>query len=41
MKKFAVLVAAAAGLAWAVARSKADQASPAPSDPWAQASDSV
>ena len=37
MKKILVLVAAAAGLAWAMGRSK----TAAPADPWARASDSV
>ena len=37
MKKILALVAAAAGLAWAVGRSKHAP----PADPWADASDSV
>jgi hypothetical protein len=37
MKKIIVLVAAAAGLAWAVGRSKSSP----PADPWAAASDPV
>jgi hypothetical protein len=45
MKKIIMLVAAAAGVAWAVGKSKATQG-PAhtaakPADPWAQASDRV
>ncbi len=45
MKKIIVLVAAAAGLAWAVGKSKVAQGSAQdaakPADPWAQASDRV
>ncbi len=45
MKKLIVLVAAAAGLAWAVGKSKAAQNSAQktakPADPWAEASDRV
>jgi hypothetical protein len=44
MKKIIVLVAAAAGVAWAVGKSKAAQSSAPtakPADPWAQASDRV
>ncbi len=37
MKKIIVLVAAAAGLAWAMGRSKTAP----PADPWAKASDTV
>ena len=37
MKKILVLIAAAAGVAWAVGRSK----STPPTDPWAQATDPV
>jgi hypothetical protein len=40
MKKLLVLIAAAAGVAWAVGRSKTDPKS-APADPWAAASDRV
>ena len=41
MKKIIVLVAAAAGLAWAVGKSKAAQKPAQPADPWAEASDRV
>ncbi len=45
MKKIIVLVAAAAGVAWAVGKSKTGQSSShkaaKPADPWAQASDRV
>ena len=44
MKKIVVLVAAAAGLAWAVGKSKSAQNSQKtakPADPWAEASDRV
>ena len=42
MKKIIVLVAAAAGLAWAVGKSKtAQNSAPKPADPWAEASDRV
>ena len=43
MKKLIVLVAAAAGLAWAVGKSRAAQhsATAKPADPWAEASDRV
>jgi hypothetical protein len=45
MKKLIVLVAAAAGVAWAVGKSKAAQSSgqntAKPADPWAEASDRV
>ena len=45
MKKLVVLVAAAAGVAWAVGKSKTAQSSAQkpqqPTDPWAQASDRV
>jgi len=45
MKKIIVVVAAAAGLAWAVGKSKSAQSSAQnaakPADPWAQASDRV
>ncbi len=41
MKKIIVLVAAAAGLAWAVAKSKSAQNPTKPADPWAEASDRV
>ena len=45
MKKIIVLVAAAAGLAWAVGKSKsaqnAAQTTAKPADPWAEASDRV
>ena len=44
MKKIIVLVAAAAGVAWAVGKSKAQssaQHAAKPADPWAQASDRV
>ena len=45
MKKLIVLVAAAAGVAWAVGKSKAAQSSAQkaakPADPWAEASDRV
>ncbi len=37
MKKILVLIAAAAGVAWAMGRST----SAPPADPWAQATDSV
>jgi len=37
MKKIVVLVAAAAGVAWAVSK----KAAPKPADPWAEASDRV
>jgi len=44
MKKILVLVAAAAGVAWAVGRSKSTppaQMAAQPADPWAAASDRV
>ena len=45
MKKILVLVAAAAGVAWAVNKSKSGQSSAQkaakPTDPWAGASDRV
>jgi hypothetical protein len=41
MKKILVLVAAAAGIAWAMGRSKSDSKHAEPADPWAQASDPV
>jgi hypothetical protein len=41
MKKILVLVAAAAGVAWAVNRSKSEQKPTQPTDPWAGASDRV
>ncbi len=41
MKKILVLVAAAAGVAWAVSRSKSGQTTTPPADPWAEASDRV
>jgi hypothetical protein len=41
MKKILVLVAAAAGVAWAVGRSKTAPKAAAPADPWAEASDRV
>ena len=40
MKKILVLIAAAAGVAWAVGRSKSGPQQ-APADPWADASDRV
>ena len=41
MKKIIVLVAAAAGVAWAVGKSKSAQKSAQAADPWAEASDRV
>ncbi len=41
MKKILMLVAAAAGVAWAVGRSKTAPTSTPPADPWAAASDRV
>jgi hypothetical protein len=41
MKKLLVLIAAAAGVAWAVGRSKSAQNTTPPADPWAAASDRV
>jgi hypothetical protein len=41
MKKIVILVAAAAGIAWAMERKKTAQKSAQPADSWAQASDPV
>jgi hypothetical protein len=41
MKKIVVLVAAAAGVAWAVSKSKATPKPAQPDDAWAKASDRV
>jgi hypothetical protein len=41
MKKILVLLAAAAGVAWARGRSKVRAPSDRPADPWAAASDQV
>ena len=41
MKKILILVAAAAGVAWLVGRSKSAQTTAQPADPWAEASDRV
>ena len=41
MKKILVLVAAAAGVAWAVSKSKSAQKPAQPDDAWAKASDQV